>query len=79
MPRRAIPRPCACGCEEMTKGGKFIPGHDSRLYSAILQHIDGDVADLAEIVEFHTGSPIEAGHNGKTARDASTIRTAVTN
>ena len=25
------PRRCECGCAGLTKGGRFIPGHDSRL------------------------------------------------
>lgn len=25
------PKPCECGCGGMTMGGRFIPGHDSRL------------------------------------------------
>ena len=45
----------------MTKGGKFIPGHDSKVYRAILQHIDGDVADLRAFVEAHTEKPIVVG------------------
>lgn len=26
-------KPCECGCGAMTKGGRFLPGHDSRLHS----------------------------------------------
>jgi hypothetical protein len=51
MPRKIVPKPCACGCGGITKGGKFIPGHDTRVYRAILQHIDGDVLDLKRIIE----------------------------
>lgn len=25
------PRPCSCGCAGQTKGGRFLPGHDSTL------------------------------------------------
>lgn len=34
MPKRggraAAPRKCECGCTGMTRGGRYIPGHDSR-------------------------------------------------
>lgn len=28
------PQPCGCGCEGMTKGGRFLPGHDARFHAA---------------------------------------------
>lgn len=31
------PRPCACGCGDMTGGGVFIAGHDSTLKSTFLK------------------------------------------
>lgn len=31
------PRKCACGCGEMTKGGTYRPGHDSKHTSALLR------------------------------------------
>jgi len=58
MPRKKHPQECGCGCQEMTKGGKFIPGHDAKLYRAILKHIDGDVLDLKAIVAAHTNRPV---------------------
>ena len=64
MPRKKMPKSCACGCQRMTKGGKFIPGHDSKVYRAILQHIDGDVADLRAFVEAHTEKPIVVSLDG---------------
>lgn len=56
MPRSTRPRRCACQCGQLTKGGKFIPGHDSKLLKAILAHLDVDIAGLREIVEEHSGS-----------------------
>ena len=47
----------------MTKGGKFIPGHDTKVYRAILQHIDGDIVDLKEFVEAHTNRAIVIDHD----------------
>lgn len=31
--RSRTPQPCADGCGGMTKGGKFLPGHDAKLHS----------------------------------------------
>ena len=28
---------CQCGCEATTKGGRFLPGHDARLKSALIK------------------------------------------
>jgi len=58
MPRKTNPKLCACGCGQMTKGGKFIPGHDTKIYRAILQHIDGDIIDLKDLVEAHSGDAV---------------------
>lgn len=63
MPRKTTPKPCACGCGVTTKGGKFIPGHDTKVYRAILQHIDGDVVDLKEFVEAHTNRAVVIDHD----------------
>ncbi len=63
MPRKTVPKSCACGCGDMTKGGKFIPGHDTKVYSAILRHIDGDIVDLRGIVEAHTNSAVMIPHD----------------
>lgn len=30
------PRQCMCGCGDITKGGRFLPGHDARLKSNLL-------------------------------------------
>ena len=50
MPRKLTPKPCACGCNEMTKGGDFLPGHDVRLLGAIVRRVGG-VAELRVIIE----------------------------
>lgn len=31
------PKPCSCGCGHSTRGGRFIPGHDSRLKGWLLR------------------------------------------
>ena len=58
MPRKLIPKPCGCGCGEMTKGGQFIPGHDAKLLSAIIQSVGG-LENLRCIVEKHNGKNID--------------------
>jgi len=52
MPRKIIPKECGCGCGGMTKGGQFIPGHDSILLSSIVQRVGG-LLKLKTIVEDH--------------------------
>jgi hypothetical protein len=32
-PRSRDPRQCECGCEGMTKGGRFLPGHDAKMHA----------------------------------------------
>ncbi|ALY09986.1 hypothetical protein FDH62_gp28 [Arthrobacter phage Pumancara] len=37
-PRKpAEPTPCTCGCEGLTKGGKFLPGHDSKYLNQLVE------------------------------------------
>jgi hypothetical protein len=50
MPRRVVGRECQCGCEGVTRGGEFLPGHDQRLYAAIVKEVGG-VVELRRIVE----------------------------
>jgi hypothetical protein len=63
MPRKIVPKACACGCGEMTKGGKFLPGHDTKVYRAILQHIDGDIMELKAVVEAQTNRAVVIDHD----------------
>lgn len=56
-----MPRPCACGCNETTKGsGDFLPGHDQRLRTAIERHVGGVLA-LRCLVEKVTGRKVAVG------------------
>jgi len=57
MPRKKIPKPCGCGCGDMTKGGQFIPGHDAKLLSAIIKSVGG-LDNLRHIIESHIGENI---------------------
>ena len=45
------PKPCECGCKEMTReGSRFRPGHDMRLKSALRTAVGhGDVKAKAEL------------------------------
>lgn len=45
------PKPCACGCKEITKGGEFMPGHDMRLKSRLVAeaHAGGNPAAREEL------------------------------
>ena len=38
------PKPCECGCGGMTKGGRFIPGHDAYLHALALRVERGIIA-----------------------------------
>jgi hypothetical protein len=41
---------CACGCGESTKGGKFLPGHETR-FRKQLDDAVGGAQLLARLVE----------------------------
>lgn len=45
---------CECGCEGMTEGGDFLPGHDQRLRAAIERRAGGLLL-LRDLVEQATG------------------------
>jgi len=36
------PRPCLCSCGGTTKGGRFLPGHDARLYGELKRNLQND-------------------------------------
>jgi hypothetical protein len=48
---------CICGCDQPTKGGRFLPGHDQKLRAAI-EHAAGGIEELRSIVEKATGKTI---------------------
>ena len=50
MPRKIVPKKCGCGCGVMTKGGEFLPGHDSKTLSAVIEAAGG-IAALKKIIE----------------------------
>lgn len=51
-PARPREGKCAC-CGEPTKGGRFLPGHDARLVSALIKRIDAGDQDAWDAVEQH--------------------------
>ncbi len=61
MPRRKKAKFCECGCGEMTAGGDFRPGHDSKTLSAILDHVGG-VIELRKLIESVTNKKIIVHH-----------------
>ena len=50
MPRKIVPKQCGCGCGGMTRGGVFLPGHDAKTLSAIIENVGG-VKELRQLVE----------------------------
>ena len=40
--RRSEPRPCLCGCGGMTRGGRFLPGHQAKLVAAARRQLRAD-------------------------------------
>jgi hypothetical protein len=49
-PPKREPRSCLCGCGHVTKGGRFLPGHQARLLGIIRRQIrtDSVLASLTE-------------------------------
>jgi hypothetical protein len=47
-PKKVAGRPCACGCQQITGGGLWMPGHDAKhksaLYDAIRKGNDPDAS-----------------------------------
>lgn len=42
---------CNCGCDKITKGGLFLPGHDQKLRAKIENKVCG-LLQLKELVQF---------------------------
>jgi hypothetical protein len=47
-PKKKTPKECECGCGAMTAGGRFIPGHDSKLNAWCLR-VERGVIKIADI------------------------------
>lgn len=41
-PKSTGPRPCLCGCGDMTRGGRFLPGHQAKLVALIRRELRTD-------------------------------------
>lgn len=52
---------CDCGCGGYPRGADFMPGHDARIYSAIVGHV-GSLKNLREVVERYTGKPVNMNY-----------------
>ncbi len=53
---------CDCGCGGYPRGADCMPGHDVRIYSALVGHV-GSLRNLREVVERYTGKLIEMKHD----------------
>lgn len=53
------PKQCACGCGGMTKGGRFIAGHDSRLKGWLLR-VERGLVKIADIPTAGERAAVEA-------------------
>jgi hypothetical protein len=62
MPRKRIQKPCACRCGQTTAGGQFLPGHDTKTLSAIIEVVGG-IAALRSLVEEVLDKDIEVDLN----------------
>lgn len=71
------PRQCECGCGEMTKGGRFRPGHDSRMHSKKKQ--DEKVAERISAAPVPTGKIEWPTHRNKEGIMAGMLVEAQTN
>jgi len=49
-------RLCMCGCENRTRGGRFMPGHDVRLVTYAKEYIRGERELTEEQLEYVTTS-----------------------
>lgn len=52
---------CNCGCGGYPRGTDFMPGHDVRIYSAIVSHV-GSLKNLREVVECYAGKPVKVNY-----------------
>lgn len=58
MPKKSTPKKCACGCGQMTKGGEFCMGHDSKMKSRLLKEADtGNEKAIATLLERGWATP----------------------
>lgn len=40
MPSKTVPEQCASGCSSMTKGGDYLPDHDSKTCQPLLKILE---------------------------------------
>ena len=48
MRKAKAPKRCACGCGDLTRGGRFIPGHDAKLNAWALR-VERGIIELSDI------------------------------
>jgi len=62
LPKRkksAKPQNCSCGCGAMTRGGRFVPGHDAKLYG-IVKRIEAELITIKQVKELFGESVAKA-------------------
>ena len=45
-----------------SRGADYMPGHDVRIYSALVGHV-GSLRNLREVVELYTGKPVNMNYD----------------
>ena len=48
MRKAAAPKACSCGCGGLTRGGRFIPGHDAKLNAWALR-VERNIVAIEDI------------------------------
>lgn len=71
---------CKCGCEGVTKGGNFLPGHDARFVSEQVAHVIGknktkavarkQIADVSEVLAAKFDKSMTLREEAEAKRDA---------
>jgi len=53
---------CDCCCGGYPRGADYMPGHEVRIYSALIDHV-GSLRNLREVIELYTGKPVNMNYD----------------
>lgn len=56
--KKTVPKPCECGCGDETRGGRFIPGHDSKLKAWMIR-VERGLIKIADIEDEGTRNAVK--------------------